>query len=934
MKTTVRLPDRFDFIVPAAVLAAAWLLFLGLAPFSAFPAAESDWLRALTESAGNGVWRWHHVAAAFWSGLFWQLWAGRSNKRALTSFVSLIGLSLFVWAISTAQSIYPPLWTTPFGWPGHIVGITLGMLAATAIGRTPENFVSAYQLHGLWRGTYLLSGMLSFSTMVAPSEAGAWLPAISDHLYLIIKAAIIWLPFGGLLGLLGLAMPARVWVITGVSVLLLVGHVDLGQLSNHDWLEVFVAAPGLAFGFWLGENVRRLPGWQVDETAAKTTTDERDGNAVADVPPAPEMRRDRCDATVPEKSRQSVRPLPLEARKPVNWAIGSLLLAGVAVALFDFPLAAWLMAFGLLAFALLLWWQPLAWLLVVPAALPVLDLAPWSGRFFLDEFDLLMTVALAMLILRASPAQRLSWPPLAHLAIAAFFGLALVSGGIGLADWPTIDANAFTNYWSPYNSLRVAKGFVWGGVFLFLVRRSCDDIERFTRWLAVGMGLGLLAVCLVGVWERWLYSGLTDLDATYRIVGLFSSMHTGGGHIEAYLAAALPFLWLGLRHWKTALLAMPLLALATYVLIYTVSRGGALAFGIIFIILATGSARLAWVKADRRGIFLPILALAAAAAILLAGVGGGYFQQRFSQTAEDTQTRLTHWHETLAMTDDSWRTTLFGMGLGSFPRIFLERGAADKRPATYAFVPSRTGQALRLGTGATLYYAQRTQVSSHTSYRLLLDVRAESGPARLDVPICEKQMLNSYRCVWPALNVPGDGVWRRYEHIIQSGEVGAGNVLSHLPTEFVLSNVGKTGVLEIDNVQLFDPQGRNLLRNGNFEAAGDAWFFKTHSHLPWHIKNVWMHLVFEMGWLGLFSFLMLTGLALARAAKAAWRGQPLAWVLLAVMAGMLSIGLFDSLLDAPRLTMLLLGSSLIAIAPPWAPRRSLAKRRKRHRHAW
>lgn len=36
-----------------------------------------------------------------------------------------------------------------------------------------------------------------------------------------------------------------------------------------------------------------------------------------------------------------------------------------------------------------------AWLLVVPALLPLLYLAPWSGRVFFDEFDLLLLCSLA-----------------------------------------------------------------------------------------------------------------------------------------------------------------------------------------------------------------------------------------------------------------------------------------------------------------------------------------------------------------------------------------------------------------------------------------------------------------------------------------------------------------------------------------------------------
>jgi len=909
-------------------MATAWWLLLGLAPFAAPPQGLFDWSQVMVDALGGGVWDWRHALAAFWCGWFWQIWAGgRVHSRALTSSLAFAGLLLVSAGLAAAQAIFPPLWTGPFGWPGHVVGIALGALAGLAGGTMMPARITAHRLRSLWRGVYGACAALALLTMVPPADASGWLSALFDHLYQFIKAAIVWLPFGGLLGLLGLAALARVWTLAGMLALLLVGHVDLLHLSSRDWLEIFAVAPSLAFGLWLGDSTRRQPGWQVDEAAAE-------GNLAQPLVVAETLKRPDAQTDVAARLRES--PLAeappgsslVYLRKPLDWATGLLLALAVAVVLLGFPFAAWQLGLGLAAYALLLWRQPLAWLLVVPAALPVLDLAPWSGRFFFDEFDLLLMVTLAMTIMRGRPLPALSWPPLARLTMVVWFGLALISGVIGLMALPALDANAFSNYWSAYNSLRVAKGFVWGAVLLFLVRRSCDDLGRFTRWLAIGMGLGLLMLCLVGVWERWLYSGLTDLEATYRIVGLFSSMHTGGGHIEAYMAAALPFLWLGLRHWKTLPLVAALLALATYVLIYTVSRGGALAFGLMFIILAIASARMAWLSGKRPAQFAPILVLAGAATILLAGIGGGYFQQRFSQTAEDAQTRLTHWSDSLAMTDAGWSTAMFGMGLGSFPRVFLERGAIEDRPGTYGFVASRTGQALRLGTGATLYYAQRAAIQPVTTYRLLIDARAEGQTTRIDTPICEKQMLNSRRCVWSSFEVPGDGVWRRYQREINSGELGGGGPLGHLPTEFVLGNLGKGGLLEIDNVQLLDGDGQNLLCNGNFEAAGDCWFFKTHSHLPWHIKNVWVHVVFEQGWLGLAAFLALTVLALARTAKAAWQGQTLAWVLLASLVGMLSIGVFDSLLDTPRLAMLLLGISLMAAAPPWMARQTPSRKRK------
>ncbi len=954
-----------------AVLTLVWSLLPGLLPLFQLQAEDWNWafawqgLRFAVDDLPVTA-----LFGAICTGFLFQAWFATARPRAshILAFGIYVGLALAYLGLALARNLAAPLAASD-ALSSSLIGLALGSVAGHAVARRFALLLpdvrSAQRIWPWLVATPFALALLPIASDASLTQIGfSAFMELPQRFYGLLKALIVWLPVGLLIALSGHGPSLRVWGIAGLATLPPVLNTSLLDLPWRDWMNLLAVLPGLAGGLWLVERGRFLPGADFDVVRAPASY-------------AKEIAAPPLSALPPDT--QTVRPV---RSGPFAIASAGLLLVAALATLLNFPHWPLFLGIGLALYGGLLWRQPLAWLLVVPAALPVLDLAPWSGRFFLDEFDLLMAVTLAVLILRGRVQAALAWPPLARLVLATFFGLALVSGLIGLADWPAVDANAFSTYWSPYNALRVAKGFLWGAMLLFLVRRTCVDLDRFTHWLAIGMALGLLAVCLVGIWERWLYSGLADRDSSYRIVGLFSSMHTGGGHIEAYMAAALPFLWLGMRHWKSLLLAAPLLALATYVLIYTVARGGALAFGLIFVILAVGSVRLAWLAGNRRvqlgacrtlvvdsenrprrarflpaspphshsmgqeagekgavaaglqptipksdRLLAPILVLAGAAAILIGGISGGYFQQRFSQTAEDTQTRLDHWSQTLAMTDDSWTTRLFGMGLGSFPRVFLARGEAEDRPATYGFVASRTGEALRLGTGATLYYAQRASIEAHTVYRLVLDARAEGGQARLETPLCEKQMLNSRRCIWSNIDVPGDGAWRRYERAIDSGEVGAGSMFSHLPTEFVLSNAGKAGLLEIDNVRLLDTAGRDLLCNGNFEAGADCWFFKTHSHLPWHIKNVWVHIVFEQGWLGLAAFLALTGLALARAAKAAWRGQPLAWVLLAAMVGMFSVGLFDSLLDAPRLAMLLLGFSLLAVAPPWAARKRSHKRR-------
>ena len=112
---------------------------------------------------------------------------------------------------------------------------------------------------------------------------------------------------------------------------------------------------------------------------------------------------------------------------------------------------------------------------------------------------------------------------------------------IGLLPLPPWDANALSAYWSPYNSLRVAKGLLWGLVF-FALYRSWPDRDQAFKALGTGMALAVLGVGAWALWEQQLFAGGSN-TADYRVTGSFSSMHTGGGHFEAWLVMALPFVW-------------------------------------------------------------------------------------------------------------------------------------------------------------------------------------------------------------------------------------------------------------------------------------------------------------------------------------------------------------------------------------------------------
>ncbi|MFT5445092.1 MAG: hypothetical protein ACI9DC_000252 [Gammaproteobacteria bacterium] len=74
----------------------------------------------------------------------------------------------------------------------------------------------------------------------------------------------------------------------------------------------------------------------------------------------------------------------------------------VLIARSRFPVAVTPLACGIVAYFFVLLWRHEAWL---PALLPVLDLAAWSGALFVDEFDLFVPSTVVVWLIK-SPCER------------------------------------------------------------------------------------------------------------------------------------------------------------------------------------------------------------------------------------------------------------------------------------------------------------------------------------------------------------------------------------------------------------------------------------------------------------------------------------------------------------------------------------------------
>lgn len=618
-------------------------------------------------------------------------------------------------------------------------------------------------------------------------------------------------------------------------------------------------------------------------------------------------------ATAPTSLTRSIGALwPPGKMDRVRFVGGVVLLLVAAAILFRFPMWQAVLGIALAGYAWALWRDRFLWLIVVPAVLPSLDLATASGWYFVDELDLVLLVTVGVALLR--PAAGVPAVPLPRRAVILLVLFAVsyaVATLRGLLPPGPLDLNALSNPYGPFESLRAAKGVMWGFALLPLLQRAFASPEKAGRYLVTGMTLGLLLAGAMVFHERLVFTGLLDFSSDFRATGAFSGMNTGGSEIEAYLVMALPFALLTLMQrgrWYVGALGFAALVLGAYALLVTFARGGYAAGAIGLVITALG---LLVARRPRRGggrswgRIAGVLATSGVMVVLvLAAVSGPYMAGRFAGTSSDLQTRWNHWNDAVAMMDEGWATSLFGMGVGRFPETYFWKTEKDDRPGTFAFVEERGNRFLRLGAGDPLYLRQKVAVQPHTSYRLSLDARSDEPGMKINVFLCEQTLLYSARCKAQSFATGQGGArWQPLEAAIDSGEVGSGSWLARRPVYLGLNYPVGESAVEIDNVRLVSPDGTNLVRNGDFERGFDHWFFAVDGHLAWHVKSLWVALLFEQGWVGVLVFGNLLAYAAWRLAKSIRRGSRVAVAILSALSALLVAGSLESPLDFPRVAL-------------------------------
>lgn len=607
-------------------------------------------------------------------------------------------------------------------------------------------------------------------------------------------------------------------------------------------------------------------------------------------------------------------PSKLTFRVFLRRCIAVVLVGAVGATLVYFPYAQIALTLGLCLYGAVLYVYPNAWLIVIPALSPVLDLAPWSGWFFLDELDLFVLMTLAIGLWRPSrnAASSSNAPRFLFLALGMLSISYTVSMLIGLLPLQPWDANAFSNYYSHYNSLRMGKGFFEAvALFLLFSSQPSDEGQKLQGFVA-GMVLGLMGVVAAVLWERFVFTGIFDFASVFRVTATFSGMHNGGNDLEAYVVLAQPFVvaLIVLRKSPAVTLGgLALFVLSTYASLITFSRSAILALIVNWTLLALCVVISRWHQLKHRmgqSVLVGLFLGATTMVVVLPILSGPFFKGRLAMAGNDWEYRLLQSIKTIEMMSDDRQTTWFGMGLGRYPEeVYLKKPLTIK-PATYHFESDANNLFLRLTPGSPIYYGQWIKINAQTKYQLSLRVRAKTRGA-LSVYICEKTLQYSFRCATQRFEVNPSDSWDERRAEIDVGlvgaEIGPSGWSLRRPVEFALANSSKDADIDLDNVRLLDGAGRNLISNGDYSNGSDRWFFTADDHTPWQNWNHLVQLYFDQGWFGIISFLIFTAYILGVLVRRVVKGDWVAGVTLAGLSSFLSVGIFGFMFDTPRMAL-------------------------------
>ncbi len=300
----------------------------------------------------------------------------------------------------------------------------------------------------------------------------------------------------------------------------------------------------------------------------------------------------------------------------------------------------------------------------------------------------------------------------------------------------------------------------------------------------------------------------------------------------------------------------------------------------------------------------------AVCAVVAVFVGGGYMSERFSTSEQDLDDRFDHWTLSTSMLQTPLDVA-FGKGLGRYPANYFFAIPDSRFPGTYRIVNeggaswlSMVGARHPMSFGDIFRVSQRLGFDVEGPFDVSLRLRSRNDIS-VHFEVCEKHLLYVAGCAIGKLAVKGnDGAWQEARLRLNGPLLSGGSWYVPKMKMFSLGIYSQSRSAEIDDLMLSSAGGENLLGNGDFANGMQQWFFSSdRDHMPWHAKNILVNVLFDQGVMGLALFLLLTAAAFWRLNFSKARHYEYAPYISAALLGFLVVGMFDSLMDVPRVAL-------------------------------
>ena len=358
---------------------------------------------------------------------------------------------------------------------------------------------------------------------------------------------------------------------------------------------------------------------------------------------------------------------------------------------------------------------------------------------------------------------------------------------------------------------------------------------------------------------------------------------------------------------------------------HDVALAAAILESVMFTLFFAGFGFFAGKSLNIANVSLAVLRMPFFACVVLMFVGIGILsarmEQRFKEVGQDFIIRKDHWLNVIdTRTPDSFMSAFFGEGMGAMPRQYYVNNYNKKQLPSYDLIREEGKNHLKLGVGGYPFH-QKIPLHANTNYKLVVSIRAEAEGENFGVDICHKHILFSELWQPDCVNnnfTPKGNAWGRYEWAFNSGNLGV-NGWSDWPVTLQLHNYGKNPI-EVASVELFDENDVQIVKNNDFADEFKYWFWTSDfEHLPWHSKQLFIHVWLEQGWLGVLLFSLLLFFGFFRQIYLFRQNVLMPIALIPAMIGILGLGLTDTFIDEPQISLFVF--CILFAAMQWPVRR-------------